>query len=68
MPIYGFTSRIEFTEIADAAAGFINQLGIETSVIKIAYSNIRPKLGGKEQIRHPQSSGVGLTFGSPMTG
>ncbi len=44
MPIYGFTSRIEFTEIADAAAGFINQLGIETSVIKIAYSIIRPSL------------------------
>ncbi|MYF78434.1 MAG: ABC transporter substrate-binding protein [Chloroflexi bacterium] len=47
MPIYGFTSRIEFTEIADAAAGFINQLGIETSVIKIAYSIIRPSLVGR---------------------
>ncbi len=44
MPIYAFTSVRDWAEIADTAAGFINQLGIETNIIRVAYSIVRPSL------------------------
>ena len=44
MPIYAFTSVRDWAEIADTAAGFINQLGIETNIVKVAYSIVRPSL------------------------
>ena len=44
MPIYAFTSVRDWAEIADTTAGFINQLGIETNVVKVAYSIVRPSL------------------------
>jgi peptide/nickel transport system substrate-binding protein len=44
MPIYAFTSVKDWAEIADTAAGFINQLGIETSIIRVAYPIVRPSL------------------------
>ena len=44
MPTYAFTSFRDWAEIADTAAGFINQLGIETNIIKVAYSIVRPSL------------------------
>ena len=44
MPIYAFTSVRDWAEIADTAAGFINELGIETNIIRVAYSIVRPSL------------------------
>ena len=44
MPIYAFTSVRDWAEIADTAAGFINEVGIETNIIRVAYSIVRPSL------------------------
>ena len=49
MPIYGFTSRIEFTEIADAAAGFINQLRYRDERDQDRLLDHPAKLGGEKQ-------------------
>ena len=44
MPIYAFTSVPDWAEIADTASGFINQIGIETNIVKVAYAIVRPSL------------------------